>query len=271
MAGPSKHDVRDFAALRARIVERYPEMTSQLRTIAEFALQHPEIMAVETVSRLAARLSIPPTTIVRFAQALDYGGFAEMKRDFSNCLIFHMQKRDAPRKLTPEVPADDGIGQFAARAVAELDGFSRTFDRSAFSESVRLLTEANTIYVAAQHLSYPLAALFAWTLLQDNHQCILLDNIGGFALRQSQAAGPHDVTVSISFAPYQPSVVQEAHAHVERGGKVIAITDSALSPLAAPATQTLVIDGMSADREAPIAAATCLVRALANAVLENCA
>lgn len=91
---------------------------------------------------------------------------------------------------------------------------------------------------------------------------MLLDNVGGFALRQSESAGKKDVTVAISFAPYQPSVVQQAHAHGERGGTVIGITDSEVSPLAHAATQNLILHGLETNRKGALSGATCLIRAL---------
>lgn len=258
-------DVRDFAALRARIVERYPDMSKQLRLIAEFALQHPEVMAMETVARLSERLSLPPSTFVRFAQALDYSGFAEMKRDFSNSLMFIVRDRETSE---PSEPVEgDPIARFVQIGTEELNALNSTIDRENLAVLAGILRDAATIYVAAQHLSYPFAALFTWSLLAQDKECIMLDNVGGFALRQSQSAGPDDVTVAISFAPYQPSVVQQAHAHVERGGTVIAITDSEVSPLANAATHSLILQGFVPDKNGALVGATCLVRALASAVL----
>ena len=101
-----------------------------------------------------------------------------------------------------------------------------------FREAANHLAHASEIYVTAQHAAFAYATLFSWTLLRYHRQCHLLDNAGGFALRQSELAGPLDTTLAISFEPYQPSVVQAAKAHADRGGTVISVTDSPLSPLA---------------------------------------
>lgn len=259
-------DVRDFAALRARIVERYPMMSKQLQAIAEFALQKPEVMAVETVARLSEMMSLPPSTFIRFAQALDYSGFSEMKRDFSNYLMFRMREISVPEASTSG--EEDPVSRLVHAGIEELSALNATIDRAKFGEIAGVLAAADTIFVTAQHLSYPLAALFAWSLLQEGHECVLLDNVGGFALRQSQSAGARDVTVAISFAPYQPSVVQQAHAHQERGGTVIAITDSEVSPLATAATHSLILHGLAPNKAGALSGATCLIRALACALIE---
>ena len=94
---------------------------------------------------------------------------------------------------------------------------------------------------------------------------MLLDNVGGYALPQSRLAGPRDVTLAISFGPYQPSVVQAAQTHCEHGGAVVAITDTPLSPLAPHASVLLLVPG-----GASVGAAV-IVEALAGAVAERAA
>lgn len=256
----------DFSDLRAKIEGRYATMSKQLQVIADFALAFPEVTAIETVAQLSQRLSLAPSTFIRFAQALDYSGFSEMKRDFSSCLDIRMRDMAAP-EVSPS-GGEDLLSRSLRVGMEELCALNVAIDRTKFDEIAGLLARANTIFVTAQHLSYPLAALFTWSLLQEGHECILLDNAGGFALRQSQLAGPKDVTLAISFAPYQPSVVQQAYAHQERGGTVIAITDSEVSPLATAATHSLILQGPAPNRAGTLAGVTCLIGALATAMIE---
>src|SRR5690606_23577447 len=84
----------NFLEMRSRIVERYPDLSPQFQSIAQFALSNPEAMATETVVQLAERLSAPPSSLVRFAQALGYTGFAEMKRGFRDHLVFLVKAKD---------------------------------------------------------------------------------------------------------------------------------------------------------------------------------
>src|SRR6185369_11862544 len=69
-----------LAALRARIAERYDSLSNRLQQIAKFVLDHPNDIALETVVVIAERAGVPPSALIRFAQALDYSGFREMQR-----------------------------------------------------------------------------------------------------------------------------------------------------------------------------------------------
>lgn len=250
-----------FQETRERIVARYPGLTPQLKTIAQFALSEPDRMAVDTVADLAARLGVPGSSIVRFAQTMGYSGFLEMKREFSAHLIYRAQAME-------RVPEDgDARAGCVARASADarrsLRALERDVDADAFRRAVEVLADARTVFVAAQHRSFAVAALFAWASIEAGRQCVLLDNVGGFALPQSRLAGPEDATLAISFGPYEPSVVQAAQAHRGHGGAVVAITDTPLSPLAPHAGVLLLVPGGAS------ASAVVMAEALAAALAEH--
>lgn len=252
--------VPTFHEVRERIVARYPALTPQLKTIAQFALSNPDQMAVDTVAQLGARLNVPGSSIVRFAQVMGYSGFLEMKKVFSAHLIYRAQA------MEHEPQVGDATMGWAARATADarrsLNALEQEFDAQAFRRGVRTLACARMVFVAAQHRSFAAAALFTWRSIEGDRQCVLLDNVGGYALPQSRLAGPQDATLAISFSPYQPSVIQAAQTHRETGGAVVAITDTPLSPLAPHADTLLLVPG-----GASVGVAV-LVEALAGAMAE---
>ena len=250
-----------FQEVRERIVARYPGLTPQLKVIAQFALSDPDRMAVDTVAQIAAHLNVPGSSIVRFAQAMGYSGFLEMKKGFSAHLIYRAQAMEHASDAQDTPPG--WVARVSVGARRCLRALEQDVDAEAFRRGVDVLAGARTVFVAAQHGSFAAAALFAWRSIESGRQCVLLDNVGGFALPQSRLAGPEDVTLAISFGPYQPSVVQAAQTHRELGGAVVAITDTPLSPLAPHATILLLVPGGAS------VAATVMVEALAGAVAER--
>jgi DNA-binding MurR/RpiR family transcriptional regulator len=261
-------DPASFNELRGRIVERYPALSHQQQAIATFALAQPETMAMETAEQLARRLDVQPSALVRFAHALGYPSFRQMKQHFKAHLLFKSAGQTASSRADRDVdPANGAPASFLEAALSlaagEIDRLRTTLDRDAFAAAVTLLDEAPTIYLTAQHQSYPMAALFAWALIRRGRLCHLLDNTGGFALPATNLADPGDLLVAISLAPYQPSVVQAANAHRGRGGKVLAITDTALAPLASAATTLLELPHPDLEPTRPLAGLTTLVQALA--------
>ena len=272
-------DPRGFDDLRARIVERYPGLSQQQQQIATFALAQPETMAIETAEQVARRLGIQPSALVRFAHALDYGGFRELRQHFKTHLLYKTAVPPAGRRR----PMASGTARATTKAsdrpfrvvqeelgdaIDELERLQRVLDPAAFAAAAALLRRAPSIHVTAQHLAYPFAALLAWLLIQAGRQCLMLDNTGGYALPQAANARAEDLLVAISVAPYQPSVVQTASAHHRRGGKVLAITDTVLSPLGPCATTLLEIPRRTPEGPASLASLTCIARALVEAARE---
>lgn len=270
-------DAAGFHELRSRIVERYPRLTQQQQQIATFALAHPETMAMETAEQLARRLTVQPSALVRFAHALDYQGFREMKQRFKAHLLFRTteagERSGANDTLEAGArgPADALARALIGQGIAELQRLGQELDGEAFRAAVELLQQAPQPCVTAQHLAYPMAALLAWSLIRRGRPCLMLDNTGGYALPQAALLRPDDLLVAISLAPYQPSVVQAAQAHAERGGKILAITDTALSPLAPHATVLLELPCLRSADPAPMTGLTCIVQALALAVTTEAA
>ena len=262
-------DPTEYAELRALIVEKYPSLSPQHKEISEFSLSNPEIIAVETGAQLADRLNVQPSSLVRWAQALGFQGLRELKRRFRSQLVYQAVDSRDQAATNSDLGSIGLLYAVLDESAQDLALVRQKIDREHFREAADHLANAREIYVTAQHAAFAYATLFSWTLLRHHRQCHLLDNSGGFALRQSELAGPLDTTLAISFEPYQPSVVQAAKAHSERGGTVISITDSQLSPLARYSTILLEIPRRDQNAEHNFAAATCIVQSLALATCQS--
>lgn len=255
-----------YLQLRERIVATFPDLSPRLRSIAEFALSNPDRMAVETAGQLADRLGVPASGIVRFAQAMGYSGFLEMKRTFSEHLMYRAQTLETPQPVTDQ-PAG-WLTREIAEARRSLASLEHELKPESFERAVAALDTQGQLYVTAQHMAFAVASIFSWRLVQGGCQCIQLGNVGGMALRQSQLARPDDVTLAISFSPYQPSVVEAAMSHHGHGGTVVAITDNELSPLV-PHADVLLIVAASSNGTEVLAGPIALASALADALIDR--
>ncbi|HEU5320337.1 MAG TPA: MurR/RpiR family transcriptional regulator, partial [Methylomirabilota bacterium] len=116
-----------YEALRAAIARAYPELSRQLQHIARFATEHPNDMALETVATIAGRAAVPPSSLVRFAQALGFDGFSDMQQVFRSRLVERsLSYRERIARLTrdgaaggPPAPADV-LARFVDEAVTGL-------------------------------------------------------------------------------------------------------------------------------------------------------
>src|SRR5437763_1029913 len=83
------------------------------------------------------------------------------------------------------------------------------------------------------------AGVSAPTMVRLARNGIPFDGVGGTVHDQVDALGPEDVLIAISQDPYSTPTVEAVITAAQRGVTVVALTDSALSPLARNATHFL--------------------------------
>jgi DNA-binding MurR/RpiR family transcriptional regulator len=263
-----------YEELREAISRRHEELSDRLRRIAVFAVEQPNEIALNTVSVLANTIGVQPSSIVRFANAFGYEGFSEMQRVFRSRLVAEVspgyRARFAAARTNKRRAAVTDPASVLMREVADdtaaLEELGRNIEPRLIQRSIELLANAQTIYLVAQGRSFPVAYYLAYALGRLELRAHLNDGVGGLTRIVGEMATSDDVMVAISFRDYSPDVVAVVDAAAARGVPVIAITDSPLSPIAAPAKLSFEIrsDPSRAFRSlvAPIALAQTLVIAL---------
>ena len=159
-----------------------------------------------------------------------------------------------------------GFADSAERSVARL----RTHvDADALEAAVELLARARVVFLLAQRRSFCVAHYLAYAFAQLGVPVLLVDDVGGLGREQLGMASEADAALAISFAPYSPitrSLVETARG---RKAKIVAITDSALSPLAALADRRLEVVESDFGAFRSLSATFCLAMTLAVAVAER--
>ena len=101
--------------------------------------------------------------------------------------------------------------------------------------AIEMLAGAETLYILARRRSYPVASYLAYALGKLGVRYQLVESAAGLDPEMIAFATPKDAALVISFSPYAAATIEDARGLAERGVPVIAITDSAFSPLASTA------------------------------------
>ena len=253
-----------YEELKDAISEAYPTLSPQLQRLARYALDKPHDLALATVAAVAEANAVQPSSTIRFANALGFDGFSQMQQVFRS----HLVERGAPyreriKRMAPGPQAAGGVlHQFVDEAVDELRHLEEHVDPNALAAAVRLLAAAPRIHVLAQRRAFPVAAYLAYALNQLELRAHLLDGLGGMLDGFARNIGAGEVLVVASFRNYSPAVVETALAARTRGVSVIAITDSALSPLKSAADVCFELGDDSSRPFRSLVAPLCLAQAL---------
>jgi DNA-binding MurR/RpiR family transcriptional regulator len=231
---------RDFESLRSTIIERKNAMPKRLAQVAAFALSNPDEIAFGTTASIAAASDVQPSTLVRLAHHLGYEGFSDLQSIFRERLRDRTLSYEERLISLEEAGGEDEdanlLSGFITAASQSINRLAATVETDTFARAVDILAAAETIYLIAKRRSYPLTAhmTYAFSKLNIRHQIVASPN--GVDPELVQFATPKDAAIAASFSPYAADSLVQSQELANRGVPVIAITDSAFSPLAACAT-----------------------------------
>jgi DNA-binding MurR/RpiR family transcriptional regulator len=230
----------DYDNLREEISLRYESLSKRLRDIARFALDNPSIMALETIASIARTAEVQPSALIRFAKALGYSGFSEMQRIYQN----HVAEQSASYKerIRSEMAAGKPqaadtphslLDQYCDANIVSLRNLQAGINEGALENAVKLIREAEHIYIMAQRRSFPVANFLTYMLSHVDCRTHLLDGQGGMLQEQAQAMTKKDLLIAISFYPYSADTTDIVKLAAANGVPRIGISDSDLSPVCA--------------------------------------
>jgi DNA-binding MurR/RpiR family transcriptional regulator len=261
---------RTFEALSDEIARRHGDLSGRLQQIAEFAVRHPNDMALGTVSALAKEIGVQPSAMVRFANSLGYAGFSDMQQVFRARLVdaaspsyrerIASLRRNGGNGMAG-APADI-LAQFVADDVAALEALYHGIPEARLERAIELLAAADTIYVLAQGRSFPVAYYIDYALYRLDLKSHLLDGVGGMTRERSHVIGKRDALIVVSFRDYASETVLVASDTAARGVPVIVITDAPLGPFAGIASVTFDIGEAKSRPFRSLVAPICLAQSL---------
>jgi DNA-binding MurR/RpiR family transcriptional regulator len=251
-----------FDQLAALIRARFSELSPQFQMGAAFLLDHPDEVAVSSMRKVAERAQVQPASLVRLSQQLGFPGWNELRDLF----VARVRTRPEPlasraRSLVKSNAKDALARDLLVAQRHNLDVTAAQGGR-AVVEAARLLRRAAHVHVAGFRSCYAVAFGLVYGYRLFRPTVSLLTGEAGTLEMQLRSIARDSATVVISFAPYSVEAARVAEAVLEKGGKLIAITDSAVAPIALNADKVLIFSHESPSFFPSLVAATALTESL---------
>lgn len=226
--------------LLAEIERRMPDFSKSQKIISNYILKDYDKAAYMTASKLGAEVHVSESTVVRYAIELGFEGYPEFQHALQEIVrtkLTSFQRMEVTNNLI-------GDGDVLTKVLlSDIDKIKRTveeIDRQAFDEAVDSIVNAKHIYilglgsasVLARALNHSLRMIF------DDVKLIMASSANEI-YEQTISIGKGDVMIAISFPRYSKKVVNTVAFAKHSGAGVIALTDSAASPIASHADQAL--------------------------------
>jgi len=225
-----------FDQLVEKIEQQHACLPKRLQEIGNFALGHPEAIALSTLAELAAETDIATSAFVRFAQTLGFEGFSQMQAVFRQQVRSSWPQYASRLSEMAAVNPADHLEALSISAVDSIKRLSNTVSFNTLEMASRRLAEAETVWLAAGGRARPVTVYLGYLLTQLGIRSQEFRDSPALALRELKLVGPRDVLLVVSFSPYgemTANLAQQAH---ERGVSIVSITDTSVSPIALDTT-----------------------------------
>ena len=256
--------VTDTPRLQETIQQHYPELSKRLKQLARYILENPDRIVLCTVAELSEEADVPPSTVIRFANALGFNGFSEMRRAVRSQLHYtgSYSERVQVKPVTQDTPAPGMLSNIVKASAASLSALEEAVHDPDLLRAVNLIQQADTVYVMGVRRAHPVALYLSYGLWQLDRRCVLLGSKGG--LHKEEAAGIRrtDLVFLVSYYPYGNETLWMHEHATRRGARLITMTDNEVSPLATGADLTLYSRDADISGVRGLSTSMCLVQSL---------
>lgn len=259
-------DIGNEPDLMRLIQIKFSRLSKGQKLIAEYILNNYDKAAFMTAAKLGTSVGVSESTVVRFAIELGFNGYPKLQKALQELIknkLTTVQRLELSNEYISEENALKGVLK------ADIDNIRATLEKinhKTFEDVVNSIFKAKKIYIIGLRSSSALSEFLGFYLN------IILDNVrvvsSGISdvFEQMINLNEDDLVIGIGFPRYAMKTINILAFAKSRNAKVVAITDSLLSPLASKADYTLIAQSNMASFVDSLVAPLSIINALIVAV-----
>ncbi len=216
-----------YKELRERLVKHHATLPPQLQLISQFILDKPQQVALMTIADLSEQIGVQPSSVIRYSKAVGFNGFSEIQKILKSSLNQGAAQGYFGR-LSDDASEADALSRFAKLGLSSLENLPNGAD---FNRAVDLISEARLIHIVGLRRAFGIACFLNYTLSGFDAPVQILSSLGQLDTANSGTFHKDDVLIAISFPNYIDQTIKTVELAKKAEAKVIAITDSTVSPI----------------------------------------
>ena len=219
--------------LTSRIVSQMNDFSKSQKRIAQFILEHYDEAAFMTAFRLGETVGVSESTVVRFAAELGFDGYPELQKAVQELVRSKLNSIQRIEVTRARMADDEVLDHILSYDMANIRQTLDELPRETFYNAVDAIISARKVYIFGAGSCRSLANFVAYylkMLLGDIHLVYTSSEME--ILEEMFAINEEDVLIGLSFPRYSSKAVKTLHFAKSRRAKIVAITDSQLSPIA---------------------------------------
>ncbi|NLC52053.1 MAG: MurR/RpiR family transcriptional regulator [Firmicutes bacterium] len=225
---------------KIRLQSCYHKLSGSQKKIAEYLLENFEKAAFLTASRLGNLVQVSESTVIRFANTLGYNGYPELQEEFREILRTRFTAVSCLKESSSFKAARSP--DLAEILNIDLQNLSKTLAEispDVFEKAVEEIISAPFIYILGLRSAHCLALFLGFYLEMIGKHVKVIPQGTNSIFEQFTGAGAGDLAIGISFPCYTRQTIEGVAYAQKKGCRILALTDTVLSPLAQIADITL--------------------------------
>ena len=243
---------------------KFPRLSKGQKLIADFILKNYDKAAFMTAAKLGDSVGVSESTVVRFAIELGFSGYPKLQKALQELI---KNKLTSVQRL--ELSNDYACEENVLRGVlkSDIENLRATLEKINLENFNSVIDEiAKTVYIVGLRSSSAIAEFLGFYLrLIIKDVRVVAHNISNI-FEQMINCDEGDLVIGIGFPRYALRTINGLEFAKERKAKVVAITDSNVSPLATVADYALIAQSNMASFVDSLVAPLSVINALIVAV-----
>lgn len=222
--------MQDTRTIIQRLNLRGKSLSKGHRRIAEYIAQNYDKAVFMTAAALGQACGISESTVVRFATAMGYEGYPELRETLAS-LVRQQLTSEQRFAIASSIQERDVLSTVLHNDEQNIRKTVEDLSQRDFDDVVQRLLSARRIYVMGLRSAAPLAQFMYHYLHQILDDVVLVHNTTGDVFEEIARIGAKDVLVGISFPRYSARTLECMRFAKQNGAQVVGLTDGEMSPL----------------------------------------
>ncbi len=211
-----------------------PQLTSAQSKILEYLLENLDDVAYMSSAELAKKLALSNATVVRFSQHMGFKGYLDLQRHIRQEIKARLNVPDRLKKKPPHVGRTKDFLKTVLKS--DQDNLAHAMESVSpdlFEAMVNEIGRHEEVWVLGLRSCHGAAHYFATNLRFLSKRVNLISLEAGTVWSQlAPGLNPDALLISITFPRYCQQTLDITEQFQKAGAKIVAITDSHVSPLA---------------------------------------
>lgn len=254
-----------YQDIRNKIFKEYSSFTKNYKKIADYLLDNLDDVSFLSVQQISEATRVSVASIVRFAQAIGYSGFQEMRESITKMLKTKLEQKEIFSLIEDDDLKSDTLTTVARQEIENINNTLHLVNRKNFDNAVSKILKAKRVFTAGLGISFLLSEMLAYQLRQVAIKAANFTHSSASFQEQLLYLEKGDLIIAFSFPPYSIETIELVEAAKEKGIESIALTNKIAAPINHHASEHIVVQSKNMLFTNSFAAISVIINALITA------